>query len=126
MEKRFFTIAIFILFGISMSYSQTEEHSGYLFEEFENATVFFKNNSQSQEKINYDLISETFCFVNSDNGEILEIANPENIRTIRIGDKNFILNNRVGIEVLPTKPLIHVQYKAKVRQEAATGAEKQN
>lgn len=121
MEKRSLTFLILIAFGVSLSFSQPDKER-FLFEEFQDAVVFFKDKTRSQEKINYDLISEEFWFVENGTGQLLAIANSDNIAVIKIGDRNFIVKDKVGVEVLNTTPVIHVQYRAKTRPEAAQGA----
>ena len=119
--KRFWLL-ICALCVVAGSYAQEEEKiSSYLFNEFQEVTVFFKNGGQSKEKMNYNFLSEKFYFIDPA-GEIKVLSNPQDVIVIRFGERVFYPEANGGVEILPVTPVLYVQYKAHIRQEAAKGA----
>ena len=46
-----------------MLHAQDKESSPYLFNDFQEATVYFKDGSQYHEKMNYNLLVDKFYFI---------------------------------------------------------------
>ena len=121
MKKRLLLFLPLIIFCFSSIVSQIDS-TQYLLKQFEDATVYFKDGGQSSEKINYNLIANSFFFIDKTDGSIKQISSTQDIRLIRIGNRSFIFNNEDAVEVIPINPLIYVQYKADVREQGKKAA----
>ena len=60
----------------------------YIFDEFTDGTVYFKNGTTSSAKLNYNTLFEEMQFI-TDKDEILTVANPDDINLVKIGDDFF-------------------------------------
>lgn len=101
---------------------QAQKKSEFMFEDYQDAVVHFKGLLRSNEKVNYHFASNTFYFVDKKDDRVKVLDNLDNIIIIKIGDREFIPEKDVMLEMLPTTPLIYVQYNAKTIQKAPKGA----
>lgn len=85
------------------------------------ADVVFKDGSRYKETMNYNLLTNKFCFLEKTNNKIQEVTNPEDILSVKIDGRVFYQENNYAIEVLPTNPPLFVQYKVHIRKEADKG-----
>ena len=90
-------------------------HSNYLFPEFTDSYIYYKDGRVFQVQSNYDLLKNMFQFIDKDN-EIKEFADPEMIVSIKIGEQMFILvDKNKAAEVIQSDPRILVQYSGQKR-----------
>lgn len=97
--------------------AQVNNGTPYLFDDFVEATVYFKSGAQFVEKMNYNLAVEKFFFIDRKDNEVKQLSNPEDINVIKFGNRVFYPEDGKGIEILPTNPTVYVQYKGHIRQE---------
>ncbi len=50
------------------------------------------------------------------------LSNPQDIQVIKFSNRVFYTEGNNGIEILPTNPVLYVQYKGNMRKEASKGA----
>lgn len=117
-------LLISLLFTASIGWAQSEKNkiSPYLFEKFMPANVMFKDGSRYKETMNYNLLTNKFCFLEKKDNRIQEVTNQEDILTVKIDGRVFYQEHNCAIEVLPTNPPLFVQYKVHIRKEADKGA----
>lgn len=120
--KQFFSILCVCVLCSTMSVWAQEGSDIYLFDEFEEATVYFKNGTYSKEKINYDIARGEFAFLTKDHGEIRNISDIDPILVIKVGQRTFYPDKTGGMEMVSTSPLVYVQYKGVARAEKPKGA----
>jgi len=96
--------------------------SPFLFEEFLEAEVFFKDGSRYIETMNYNLLSGKFCFIDSKTREIQDVSNPQDIALVKLAGRVFYQEKKGVVEVVPITPPLFVQYKALIRKESNRGA----
>ena len=115
---------ISFLFASSIGWAQSDENkfSPYLFEKFMPADVMFKDGSRYKETMNYNLLTNKFCFLEKSSNKIQEVTNPEDILNVKIDGRVFYQEKNYAIEVLPTNPPLFVQYRVHIRKEADKGA----
>lgn len=120
---RQFFLLIFLLFVSDLCLAQSDDNriSPYLFEKFMPANVYFKDGSRYRETMNYNLLTNKFCFLDKRSNKIQEVTNPEDILNVKINGRVFYQENNYAIEVLPTNPPLFVQYKVHIRKEADRG-----
>lgn len=121
MRQIFLLISLLLASCICKAQSDDNKISPYLFEKFRPAEVFFKDGSRYKETMNYNLLTNKFCFLEKTNNKIQEVTNPEDILTVKIEGRVFYQENNYAIEVLPTNPSLFVQYKAHIRKQADKG-----
>jgi hypothetical protein len=99
--------------------------SAYLFADFEPAEVYFSNGKQSDEKVNYHLLSNKIRFIDKKDKQIKEVSDTKALDSIVVGKRVFIPNpdDEGWIEIVSAKPVVQVQYfvKTKTTRIAAYG-----
>lgn len=87
-----------------------ENNSNYLFPEFSDSYVYYKDGRVFQVRSNYDLLKNMFKFIDKDN-EIKEFADPDMIISIKVGERSFVLvDDNEAAEIIQAEPRILVQY----------------
>ena len=107
---------------VCMLYAQDKNTSSFLFDDFQEAVVYFKNGSQFREKMNYNILANKFYFVDHVDNKVKTLSNPQDIQVIKFSNRVFYTEGNNGIEILPTNPVLYVQYKGNMRKEASKGA----
>ena len=97
-------------------FSQDAVSSSFLFEDYQNALIFYKDGRQFQAPVNFNLLAGHFLFIDAKDKEAKQFSNPELIALLRIGDRCFLIGNKETIEVIQTEPLFQVRYSGNVRQ----------
>lgn len=120
--RRFFIFIVFALCSFWQLRAQADTAS-FLFDKYEDAQVVLRAGGELKSKMNYNIVANKFYFVDPQDKQVKELANPGDILLIKIGERTFYPeSNGAGIEMLPTKPVVYVQYKASARKEAPVGA----
>jgi len=92
------------------------EKSMFLFEDFQEGIVYYKDGKRFNVKVNYNLISRDFLFLDEQNdNRMLEFAEPEMISLVKVGERNFLYDNREVSEVIQNEPFISVQYRGVIK-----------
>lgn len=103
-------LSLFIICCSFLTGWTQENHSKYLFPEFTESYVYYKDGRVFQIRLNYDLQKNTFEFIDKDN-EKKEFADPDMIVSIKVGERTFVLvDENEAAEVVQADPRILVQY----------------
>jgi hypothetical protein len=104
------------LFCISVGLVQADNPE-YMFDEFKTAFLISSNKQQYQAEVNYSFTHNEFVFKDiSDNNQIKVIDPVMDIRTIKVDDRIFLIDEKGSTkEVLQHIPLIMVQYKGRMK-----------
>lgn len=78
--------------------TELSENMRYAFPQFTHGTVYFKNNSTAQALLNYNYVSQTLQF--KDKEEILDLQNPGDVSSVKIGTTMFIPINNSFAQVI--------------------------
>ena len=97
-------------------FSQDAVSSSFLFEDYQNALIFYKDGRQFQAPVNFNLLAGHFLFIDAKDKEAKQFSSPELIALLRIGERCFLIGNKETIEVIQTEPLFQVRYSGNVRQ----------
>ena len=119
MKINYFLLQVMIVVtGSTISAQQPK--SEFLFPDFKLAKVYFTNGRQSDEKVNYHLLSDKIRFIDKADNQIKEVSDPQIIKSIIIGERVFIPNpdGEGWLEVLSDKPVVEVQYFVKAKPKA--------
>lgn len=117
-----YLLILSLIFSTIIVSAQNKQESPYLFDGFQEAVIFFKDGSQFHEKMNYHLLVEKFYFIDRADNKVKVLSNPQDIQVIKFGNRVFYTEGDKGVEVLPTNPVLYVQYKGNMRKEATKGA----
>ena len=120
--RRIFIFIAFALCSLWQLRAQADTAS-FLFDKYEDAQVLLRAGGELKSKMNYSIVVNKFYFIDPQDKQVKELANPGDILLIKIAGRTFYPeSNGAGIEMLPTKPVVYVQYKATARKEAPMGA----
>lgn len=120
---------LFILFVcvISVSVAQTQESVddplGLLFENYEDAIVYLKGSTYTEEKVNFNFLENKMLFVDKADGLVKVLPSTDNILSVNVknGNRRFIFDRDGLKEIISDSPEIYVQYNAKIRTKAQKG-----
>ena len=88
----FFLFSFYALSATAQAYDPL-----FIFEQFANAKIHFKNRSVTVATMNYDAVNDKMYFKN--NGELMELSNQEMIDSISwAGKRSFITNGKSYLE----------------------------
>ena len=88
----FFLFSFYALVTTAQAYDPL-----FIFEQFSNAKIHFKNRSVTVAAMNYDAVNDKMYFKN--NGELMELSNQEMIDSISwAGKRSFITNRKSYLE----------------------------
>lgn len=93
-------------------FAQEVQDYGFLFPQFTNGLVNFKNKTNTQAFLNYSTINQEMVFIDKDS-TIMEFINTSDIASVTIDDRSFIPipSKRFFFEVIRTKNgSFYVQY----------------
>ncbi len=92
----------------------TPKEMQYIFDDFTNGTVSFKDGTSGSGKLNYNTLLEEMQFIEQGTNNILALANLENIVSVTIAGRQFIPNRvrREFVEVLISENVgLAIKYK---------------
>ncbi len=95
------SLTFFILYFFSVSVSAQQFKRIFLFNDFVQAQVKFRNHSVSAVSLNYDASNKTMLF--RQRGEMMEMTNPAQVDTIIIGKRKFVPAGKGFYEVVCMK-----------------------
>lgn len=102
-------------FGLLKGFAQVEK-GPYLFQEFTEAYVYYKDGRVFRVPINYNLIIGKFTFIDKDEQK-KEFSDPDMVISVKVGNRSFLpVQNGGAAEVIQTEPKILVQYKGSTRK----------
>lgn len=112
--KRILIILIACL-GICKGFAQVEKNP-YLFQDFTDGFVYYKDGRAFQVPINYNLIVGEFIFIDKDKQK-KEFSDPDMVISIKVGDRSFLpMPDGGAAEVVQFEPKILVQYKGSTKK----------
>lgn len=114
--KRLIILWLLCTFGITTVWGE-EEQAQYLFPEFENGQVLYRDGRVFNVQLNFSLVSNRFVFIDTfDENTIKEFAELDMVGSVKAGDRIFQISRRgEASEILqPENPLILVEYKGKI------------
>jgi len=97
---------------------ENDLNSYFLFHEFRDGTVFYKDGRRFNATLNYNIATKEFVFLDkSDNDNIKAFADKNSVTLVEVGDRIFLHDPKEVREVLQKEPAILVQYKAKIQEQ---------
>ena len=114
--KRLLIILTLFTGFVHTAFTQTPAVSHFLFEDFQNALIFYKDGRQFQAPVNFNLLEGHYLFIDAKDKETKQFSNPELIALLRIGERRFLIGNKETVEIIQTEPLFQVRYSGNLRQ----------
>lgn len=121
---KYILILLFAFFGLPEASSQ-DENDRYLFSDFMEGYVYYKDGRTFQVPLNYDLLINKFYFIDKDN-EKKDFSDPDMVVSIRIGKRTFCsLPGNEMAEVIQANPKILIRYTGtkKIKKNLTYGGE---
>lgn len=87
------------IFCVGLFAQNTKDNSSYLFDEFQDCLIVYKDGRQFTAPVNYDLIKKHYVFKDPEQQE-KEFSDPELIAVLRIGNRSFLIGKQEAIEVI--------------------------
>jgi len=109
----FLLLSVFILSNHVIG--QNERHAQFLFDDYQEALILYKDGRQFTAPVNFDLLNGHYLFIDAKDKQPKQFANPEMIALIRIGSRSFLLEHNATTEVLQAEPLFQVTYSGNLR-----------
>lgn len=106
---KYILILLIACFGLTKGYSQ-EGKGQYLFQEFSEGYVYYKDGRVFKVPLNYDLTKGKFYFIDKDK-EKKEFSDPNMVTSVKVGERIFLpVSGNEAAEVIQSNPNILVQY----------------
>lgn len=119
---KYILLLLFTSFELLYVYSQ-EDKTPYLFPEFTNGYVYYKDGRIFHVPLNYNLFNGQFLFIDNDNIK-KEFSNPDMVTSLKIGERIFLpVSNKETAELIQSEPKILLQYSGtkKVKKDLTYG-----
>lgn len=95
--------------------------TGYLFENFENAFVYYKDGRKFNVPLNYNLLTRQYEFIDQkDNDRKKEFTEPGMIVTIEVGKRRFLSPTEGATEIIQVEPAFYVTYQGIAQKKGAS------
>lgn len=109
-------LLILALFVYSMVLSAQSESSQYLFDEFQETLILYKDGRQFTAPVNFDLKAGCFLFIDAKDNQPKQFAYPEQVALLKIGKRTFLFGKDEAVEVIQANPEFKVHYSGKLRK----------
>ena len=93
------------IFCVGLFAQNTKDNSSYLFDEFQDCLIVYKDGRQFTAPVNYDLIKKHY-----------EFSDPELIAVLSIGNRCFLIGKQEAVEVIQAQPKFNVIYTGDTRR----------
>lgn len=103
------------IFCVGLFAQNTKDNSSYLFDEFQDCLIVYKDGRQFTAPVNYDLIKKHYVFKDPEQQE-KEFSDPELIAVLRIGNRSFLIGKQEAVEVIQAQPKFNVIYTGDTRR----------
>ncbi|MFB2121178.1 hypothetical protein [Parapedobacter sp. 2B3] len=103
---------LLLLAALSMpSYGQ-DTLSAYLFDDYHDAVVYFRDGRKSAEKVNYNLVEGALYFIDKRDGQVKVVSNYQAIDSLIITGRTFLLDGSNALEKVSAAPVIYIRFNA--------------
>lgn len=116
--KRLLVLWLSIVYLLSGVSAQTKEKTGFLFEQFKDGIVFYRDGRQFGVPLNYNLITKQFVFIDKkDDNQEKEFTEANLIVAIEVEGRTFLPPSEGATEVIQAEPPFYVSYDGTIRNE---------
>ncbi|ULB35306.1 MULTISPECIES: hypothetical protein [Proteiniphilum] len=91
--------------------AQTDKsNSSYLFEDFQDAIIFYKDGRQFAVPLNFNLANGRYVFIDKTDQREKEFSDPSMVVAMHVGKRIFLMSEGKATEVIQADPKFHVSY----------------
>lgn len=117
MRRLIFILISFIYFSNGVL-AQTEDMSSFLFNQFKEGVVYYRDGRQFGVPLNYNLVIGQFIFIDKNDGnQKKEFSEAGMIVSIEVDGRTFLPPSEGATEVIQAEPPFYVSYEGTVRRE---------
>ncbi len=120
MKPRLSLFLVFcILWTAHTTYASAQTESSaprYLFEEFQDGTVFYSDGRQFVVPLNFNLVTGQYVFIDPSDQLEKEFSEPGLVVALHFGERIFLPSAGKAIEIIQAEPKFHVHYSAQKRK----------
>ncbi|MDD4776954.1 MAG: hypothetical protein PHV53_01565 [Fermentimonas sp.] len=109
-------LIITIIFPLFASAQEIKDNSKYLFEEFQDAYIYYKDGRVFAVPVNFDLEKGIYVFIDNATKEVNEFTDPDMVVSMHVGDRIFMMSKGKATEVIQAEPKFHVFYTAQKKK----------
>lgn len=118
--RKLFLILMSCIYSLNGVFAQTEDMSGFLFSQFKEGIVYYRDGRQFGVPLNYNLIIGQFIFIDKNDGnQKKEFSEAGLIVAIEVDGRTFLPPSEGATEVIQAEPPFYVSYEGTVRREKA-------
>jgi hypothetical protein len=115
MKREVFFLLTYLIISITITHAQENKSEGLLFEKYQEGIIYYKDGRQYTALLNYDVYGRRFLFVDTNDNNIKEFAEPHMVSLVKIGERMFIHDPKNIKEVVQMQPPILVEYRATIK-----------
>ena len=116
--RRLLLIFISCIYSLNGLFAQVEDMSAFLFPQFKDGVVFYRDGRQFGVPLNYNLVIGQFIFIDkSDDNQKKEFSDPGLIVAIEVDGHTFLPPSEGATEIIQSEPPFYVSYTGTVRRE---------
>lgn len=116
--KRLFLFLLSLAYLLNGASAQTREKTGFLFDQFKDGIVFYRDGRQFGVPLNYNLITNQYVFIDKNDGnQEKEFTEASLIVAIEVDGHTFLPPSEGATEVIQTEPPFYVTYEGTIRNE---------
>lgn len=103
---------LIITLGFSAHLSAQTNKSGsiYLFEEFQDALVYYNDGRQFAVPLNFNFTTGRYVFIDKSDQQEKEFSDPNRVVALHIGERIFLMSEGKATEVIQAEPKLYVFY----------------
>ena len=116
--KRLFMMLASLICLVTAIFAQSEENSSFLFPQFKDSFIYYRDGRRFNVPLNYNLITSQFIFIDKNDGDLKkEFTEPGMIVAIEVDGRTFLPPSEGATEVIQSEPAFYVSYRGMVKKE---------
>lgn len=115
MKTKIRILILAFLLPVCITAQTREDNSKYLFEEFQDSYIYYKDGRVFSVPLNFDLAKGIYVFID-ENKEENEFTDPDQVIAMHVKERIFLMSRGKATEVIQAEPKFHVFYSALKKQ----------
>ncbi len=119
MKTKIRILILAFLLPVCITAQTGKDNSKYLFEEFQDSYIYYKDGRVFSVPLNFDLAKGIYVFID-ENKEENEFIDPDQVIAMHVKERIFLMSRGRATEVIQAEPKFHVFYTA-LKKKAPSG-----
>ena len=115
MKTKIRILILAFLLPVCITAQTGKDNSKYLFEEFQDSYIYYKDGRVFSVPLNFDLAKGIYVFID-ENKEENEFTDPDQVIAMHVKERIFLMSRGKATEVIQAEPKFHVFYSALKKQ----------